>query len=633
MFGTKKVRWPLYATRLAMTLSMTVLLPAQAAASHPPVTTAREVSLDSPEELADFLDSFLMDEMATMEVPGLSFIMVKDGEVFLSRGYGFADRERGISFNEHTIVRAGSIAKTVTALGVMQLAEMGLIDLDGDVNQYLTQFQLPETFDDPVTPRELLHYTGGLDSKFIGIRAESEADMFPLGRYLAENLPARTRPPGVTRAYNDHEIALAGLLIEEVTGMEYEQYVQENIFQPLGMRDSYVNVPQELADRVATGYSSAGAYPPNYYYLQDAPGSGFNTTARDLADYMMMHLQEGELNGKRVIGTMWAQELHRTRFRHHPQLPGIAYTFDEVFWGDLRILAKSGGAPGFQNRMLLIPEENIGIYFVYNRDSTVPLRQRLEEALLQALFPLQDAPTALNPAPSSQQGISKYTGYYQDLNDYSARSIEKIRYIMEQTRVTANDDGTLTLFGGRMAPVGKDLFQWLEGGDLAAFGEDESGRVTHLYVARTAFSRIPWHETFPVQMALLGFSLIAFLSGLVTWLTAVRKGDPKKRALPGMISGLALVFIVGLGILFMPLVTSLDPPWAFSFPPSSALLALLALPLGIVPLTAALLVRTLLAWKAGVGSLLLRIHNTTLVLASLAFLFFLHTWNLLGYRL
>lgn len=225
-----------------------------------------------------------------------------------------------------------------------------------------------------------------------------------------------------------------------------------------------------------------------------------------------------------------------------------------------------------------------------------------------------------------RQGVRTYLELHDQIaNDYSAQSIEKIR-------VTANDDGTLILFGGRMAPVGEDLFQWPDDGNLAASAEDENGQVTHLYVGRTAFSRIPWYEAIPVQTALLSFALIAFLSGLVAWLAAVWKGNAKKRTLSGMISGLASIFIVGPGILFMPLVTSPDPPWVFSFPPSIGLLTLLALPLAIIPLTTGLAVRNLLAWKTGSSPRSLRFHNTFLVLASLAFLFFLHTWNLLGYR-
>ena len=119
------------------------------ALSEPPPKYAG-VSL-TPEEVESFLDEFTAEYMPELDVPGLAFVMVKDGEIFFSKGYGYADVENKTPFDpERTIVRGGSIVKTVTALAVMQLAEQGKIDLDADVNQYLTHFQLPDAFDKPI---------------------------------------------------------------------------------------------------------------------------------------------------------------------------------------------------------------------------------------------------------------------------------------------------------------------------------------------------------------------------------------------------------------------------------------------------------------------------------------------------
>jgi len=360
---------------VVLMLAVVFIVPFQPAAAQVGLPTPLSVKPITAEEVESFLDEFMSENMESYGVPGLAFVMVKDGEVFFSKGYGYADVENQTPFDpEQTIVRAGSNVKTVTALAVMQLVEQGKVDLDTDVNQYLTQFQIPNTYDEPVTTRQLLHYTAGFDGRFIGIRVEDADEIISLGDYLAEHLTDRVRPAGEFRAYNDMEIALAGLLVEEVSGMTYEQYVQEHIFKPLGMESTWVFLPHEAEQRVALGYRADGQpYPLNYYYLNDAAGAGFNSTASDLAKYMIMHLENGKYGDVQLLGDEYAEELHTTRFRHHPNLPGIAYAFDEVFWGDLRMLAKSGGAPGFQNRMFLIPDERIGVYFVYNRDSSVRL--------------------------------------------------------------------------------------------------------------------------------------------------------------------------------------------------------------------------------------------------------------------
>jgi CubicO group peptidase (beta-lactamase class C family) len=625
----KNVRWftslfVLFGMLLAPVRSVTAL------SAHSP-----EKAAVTPEAVEAFLDDFASVYMEELEVPGLAFVMVKDGSVFVSKGYGFADVENQVPFDpEKTIVRAGSNVKTVTALALVQLAEQGVIDLDADVNLYLTHFQIPDTYEEPVTARQLLHYTAGLDNRFIGIRVETPDEILPLSEYFAQRLPDRVRPPGEIRAYNDHEIALAGLLVEEVSGMPYDQYVQEHIFEPLGMDSSSIYLPEQDAKHIALGYDSNGAsYPLNYYNLNDAAGSGFNTTPADLARYMLMHLGNGKLDGVQVFSEKMIEELHTTRFTHHPKLPGIAYAFDETFWGGGRILAKGGGAPGFTNRMLLLLDEGAGIYFVYNRDSSVPLSWKLEQAFLERFYP-KGKPSIGEEVPATDPGeMARYTGYYIHLNDYSATTIAKVQALMDQEHVTLDEQGRLQYAGGTLLRMDRNLFQWSESGNYVAFGEDEAGNVNYLFVSRTALMRVPWIETFPVQMGILSFSLITFITALLGWLVSVFKRQGKSYALSGSVSLIYVGFLVGMGLLLAPVFAGADPPWALSFAPPAALLVLLALPLVGVGVTLFLAWQVTRSWKERRSGWFVRIHNTLVLVASLSFLFFLNIWNLLGYRL
>jgi len=589
----------------------------------------------TPEEVESFLDEFTAEYMPELDVPGLAFVMVKDGEIFFSKGYGYADVKNKAPFDpERTIVRGGSIVKTVTALAVMQLVEQGKIDLDADVNQYLTHFQIPDTFDKPITARQLLHYTAGLDVRMIGIRAESAGEILPLADYLAEHLPPRVRPPGEIRAYNDLEIALAGLLVEDVSGMPYDRYVQENIFEPLGMENSSIYLPEQDAMRAAVGYGSNGAYPSNYYYLNDAAGAGFNTTAADMARYMIMHLENGRLDEKEVIPAAVIEELHTTRFRHHPKLPGIAYAFDEWLSGGRRILAKSGGAPGFMNRMFLLVDEGVGVYFVYNRDSSVPLSGKLYDAFMERFFPGNDPVIEPENPVADPREMQRYAGYYMELNDTSIGSIEKVQQLMNQVHISVDAQGHLQkVFGGIPLRVDENLFQFSNTGNYIAFRADEAGRIRYLFLLRTAFMRLPWYESYPVQMGLLGFSLVTFITALVGWVVTGIKRRGKDYGLSGSLSLLFVGFLIGLGLLIGPVFASDEPPWALMFAPSPALLVLLALPLVGVLATLLLAWQVFRAWKEKRSGWFVRIHNTLILVASIAFLFFLHTWNLLGYRL
>ncbi|MEJ2133458.1 MAG: serine hydrolase, partial [Gammaproteobacteria bacterium] len=249
-------------------------------------------------------------------------------------------------------------------------------------------------------------------------------------------LPPRVRAPGITRAYNDHEIALAALVVRDVSGTEIASYFRTHIFEPLDMQSSSLILPREAMQRTAIGYSARGPYPFDYYNLHPAAGAGFNTTALDIANYMIMHLAEGRFRGREILSSEWMKTMHRTGFTHHPRLPGIAYSFDEHFRDAHRYLAKSGGAPGFMNRMLLFPAAGMGIYFVYNRDSTVPLAGRLESALLDMFYPRRESPPLEPELRLAALELQRYAGRYVDLNDYSKTRIERLRSLMNQALVT-----------------------------------------------------------------------------------------------------------------------------------------------------------------------------------------------------
>jgi hypothetical protein len=229
--------------------------------------------------------------------------------------------------------------------------------------------------------------------------------------------------------------------------------------------------------------------------------------------------------------------------------------------------------------------------------------------------------------------MARYTGYYISLNDYSATTIEKVQALMEQEQVTLNEQGRLRYAGGTLLRMNRNLFQWSESGNYVAFGEDEDGKVNYMFVQRTALMRVPWIETFPVQMSLLGFSLITFVTALLGWLVMAFKCQGKSYMLSGIVSLIYVGFLTGMGLLLAPVFAGADPPWTLSFAPPTALLVLLALPLIGVAVTLLLAWQVVRSWKEKRSNWFVRIHNTLILTASVSFLFFLHTWNLLGYRL
>jgi CubicO group peptidase (beta-lactamase class C family) len=143
-----------------------------------------------PKEFEFFLDVFINKKMEEYHIPGLVFVLVKDGDVFFTKGYGFADIEQNKPvIPAKTVFRVGSVSKVFTATAVMQLVERGDIDLNANVNQYLKLFKLEENYSKPVTMANLLTHSAGFRGRGINTWTRKESERLPLGAFLAENMP------------------------------------------------------------------------------------------------------------------------------------------------------------------------------------------------------------------------------------------------------------------------------------------------------------------------------------------------------------------------------------------------------------------------------------------------------------
>ena len=484
---TKKVGFLLF---LLIILLIVPFVPGQAQTE---MVSRQPQPLPSARELEATWDSFFEVGMPAYGVHGVVMVAVSGDQVIFSKGYGYADADKQIPMDpQATILRSGSIAKTLTATAVFQLAEQGRLDLDADINRYLNHVKIPATFSEPVTARHLANMTGGFDTRAIGIRAASLEEIIPLEEYLTERLPPRVLPPGRYRRYNDHELVLAGYLVQVISGMAYEDYIQKYIFEPLEMNDSSIYLPDDLLNRAGRGYPVDGgtqdAYPMNYYYLNTAPGAGFNTTAADMAKYMIAHLQLGTYTKKdgttvRILQETTARELQGTGFTHHPLLQGQANSFDEMFYNGQRYLRKFGGAPGMQNSLVLLPSEGMAFYLFANTDGTA-LRNQWTQKVFETY--LNGATNTLaKPSQAAMSNVdintNNYSGSYLEVSDQTSHTtIVKVQALLNPDLwldVKATPSGGLQAGGDHHIPVDPILFRNTTSGGYTAFELEEGGKA------------------------------------------------------------------------------------------------------------------------------------------------------------
>jgi CubicO group peptidase (beta-lactamase class C family) len=602
-------------------------------------------------ELESFLDKFFAEKMEKLHIPGLVFVMVKDGEILFSKGYGYADLEKKKPvIPEKTLFRIGSVSKLFTATAIMQLYERGMLKLEDDVNKHLKLFQLEANYPEPVTIANLLTHTGGFDERLIGAGAQRESEIVPLGQYLAHRMPPRVLPPGDVISYSNHGLSLAGYLVEEISTVPFAQYIEENIFKPLGMEHSSFYLPDHLTSALAVGYSyNDERYQPlPYAYINIAPAGSMNSTAADMAHFMIAHLQNGLYGDNRILHEKTAQEMHQQHFTHHPWLAGWCLGFYEYFKNGQRAILHDGDLPGFAARLFLLPEHHLGFYMSHNTDS-LKLRDELTKRFIDHYYPPKKQPTLLQPTANYKNRINRFIGSYR-LTRYARRTMEKMLSLSLLGNITVSEEGYLiiqyppiiSVEPTRWVEIDPLLFNNIDDKGIMAFRENDDGLITHMFVdilgIPMAFEKLAWYETIPVQITLIGFIILIFLSACIAWpigyLIRRKRKQPIEdkrsarfaRVLAFLVIVLNLIFLIGFVLSFI----MIGEGFVYGMP--AAVIALLVVPIAAAILTIGLVIFTILAWKNQNWSLAGRIYYSLITLTCIGFILFLNYWNLIGFN-
>jgi CubicO group peptidase (beta-lactamase class C family) len=639
-------------------------------------TPAAAAALLDRAELGRSIDAVVESQMRKFDLPGSVVVVVHGGEVVHSRGYGHADIEAGRSFDPGTSVfRTASVSKLFTATAVMQLVEQGLIDLDSDVNRYL-DFQVPETYPEPITMRHLLTHTAGFDERLLGSFASKRRpeEVLTSRQFLTSpDAAPRVRPPGRVISYSNHGIALAGYIVERVAGKPFEQYVDDHIHAPLGMSRStfYDPLPARLEGYRIRAYrfhrGRHEAFPITFENAGPA-GSQFSSGA-NIARFMLANLNGGELDDVRILGPSAVRQLHAQAFTHHPALPGWTLGFMEYRRHGRRMIGHSGDLPGFHNQLTLLPDEGLGIFVHFNGVWPLTLdedpRSHIVEHVVDSALPPAvvegSGPAAVSgaggglvstitafAAPSAGSGVA-VAGNYR-FSRHPKTSIQKLLVPNSLFRLHVREigDGTIRMTmplgftaPSEWEPAGPLLYRRVGGDEHLAFGPDERGRATYLFPVlpmSMAFERVRWYESEVVLLGLLGFSTLGLVGALAGWLAGalvrcIRRreaptpapGQRRRRVAARTVGLLGTSVLATLGVMVVQANTAGDTallPLQPAIAGAAGLTGVLALGLGYA---------TLKAWRAGEGPRAERIGHTAVALAGIAFLWQMSYWNVLPF--
>lgn len=457
---------------IAVSLGFNLVMPKAVSADDDKVT----VGPTSSQEVESFIDSFINSSSIKPYLAGAVVSIVRDKNILLNKGYGYGNLEKRTLVDPNkTQFRVASISKTLTATAIMQLQDQKKLELDKDINQYIGNLNIPNLTGKALTLKHLLTHTSGFNYTDIGVTVRSFNPSYSLENFIYKNMPTVTTEPGKAYRYDNYSYALQGYIVQMITGIPYENYVQRHIFDPLEMNNSYfLSTPNNLDD-LAIPYNKNNEPMPHYMVSSTiSPDSGMITTGKDMSNFMIAMLNKGEYKNESILSPTSVATMQKLDYSIHPDVPGVGYGFESTYneYNNGRyIISKAGDLPGFHSDFWLLPKEGVGLFIVYNSDK-LDLRGRLLEAFMQHYYPSSTTTAKGTPVSTTNRGLRAFTGYYRDL-----RQASWTYYI------TATEDELIVKdnYGVHKLTRIQDLLFIDDKGRQAAFKIDAQGNITYFY--------------------------------------------------------------------------------------------------------------------------------------------------------
>ena len=327
------------------------------------------------------VERFVVEQLAAWEVPGCAVAAVRDGRVELIGGWGLRDREAGLPVTPNTLFAIGSVTKAFTATTVGALVDEGLLEWDRPLQDYVPGVRLPDPFvSDRLTIVDLLSHRSGLprhDLVWIGQPGRSRAEIVHSLRFLPLSRDLRQEFQYCNLGY-----LVAGHVVEALSGVPWEDFVRARLLEPLRMRRSNLSVAEMLADGDhAAGYTRRDGVivpVPQRPLPAIAPAGAINSSAADMARWLLAQLAGGQLDGVTVMSPATAER----QLTPHMLMPGseelaglTGYAYG-LGWAigryrEHKLAMHDGGIDGFMTHCMLLPDDGIGVVVLTNTSASL----------------------------------------------------------------------------------------------------------------------------------------------------------------------------------------------------------------------------------------------------------------------
>lgn len=584
--------------------------------------------------LEAYVDGVVAAHQREHDAPAIAVSVVRNGRILFAKAYGDADVEtRARADGVDTLFRIGSVSKTFIWTAVMMLQERGEIDLDTDVNAYLKGVAIPDAFGAPVTMNHLMAHRGGFEDTFAVFTYPDDGEA-TLTDALNATMPKRVYPPGARTAYSNWGSALAAKIVEDVSGVPFERFVQDEILAPLAMTHTTLKAPKLMTDDeralLAQGYEISAGAPAAAEYMQIgpfAPAGAMASTANDMAQWMLLHLGGGEYNGARLMSPQTHALMWTRKFNDRPAGADLAHGFQTRFYRGVETFGHGGATSLYYTDMTMAPDLGVGVFVTQNATADRTLVLDLPWLVIDHLLDRPATPARNDPAFEAE--AAAFAGTYLT-NRRSFSQFEKFFSGLDPVKVAPARGGGLTIVAGGRAthyaplPGAADTFENLDGG-IVVFGREKDGAVSHFTNGSgvESFDRVDLASNATLFYAAFALALLFSVTTLTgAWRRQGRGAASGAAAFAlsaGAVAGAALVFAFAAAMMWMSgQMSTLNAAALIAYPPSSVVVMRM---IGLGVFIAALvgLASLWVAWRNSDWGLWRKLHHTAFAL-SVAFL-------------
>ena len=357
---------------------------------------AKPSSPITSDEIADIIAKFRQEipqRMQRENVPGLAIAIVDDQNILWAEGFGYTDWDHRILITPNTLFSIQSMSKSFTATAAMFAAQDGLVDLDEPITTYLPDFHVNSIFEEhpeqKITLRMLLSHTAGFTHE-APYGGNFDHPMYSFEKHIASIFDTWLKfPVGTRYSYSNLGIDLAGYILQVRSGMPFVQYVQEKVLDPLGMKDSTLDVNRIRANHSrAIGHTVGELFRPPVDFLL-IPSGGVWTPAEDMARYLQFHINKGALDGTRLLQEGLVETMYTP-----PNMPAQGAYQDSSYALGITVNTRhgarhfqhGGGGFGFNSSMVWYPELKLGAVVLCNAQLNDDFVVQLSEGILDSII-------------------------------------------------------------------------------------------------------------------------------------------------------------------------------------------------------------------------------------------------------